>query len=79
MIVDFPHESKRRKWQSSNATDGVIPRPLRRWPKSGRHILAQFNDQGVIAYQAYRHAIGQFAAQHQFFSGEFKTIKYELD
>jgi hypothetical protein len=51
MIVDLPHESKRKKWQSSNAADGVMLRPLRCWPKSGRHILAQFNDQGVIAYQ----------------------------
>ena len=35
-----------------------------RWPKAGRHILAQFNDETVVVYQAYRPAIGHFAAQH---------------
>ena len=42
-----------------------------RWPKSGRHILAQFDDDSVIVYQAYRPAIGHFAAQHGYFGGPF--------
>lgn len=42
-----------------------------RWPPSGRHILAQFDDESVIVYQAYRPAIGHFAARHGFFGGEF--------
>jgi hypothetical protein len=29
-------------------------RPSSPLPKSSGHILAQFNDQGVIVYQAYR-------------------------
>ena len=33
-----------------------------RLPKIGRYILAQFDDEGVIVYQAYRPAIGNFAA-----------------
>ena len=45
---------------------------LRRWPKEGHHILAQFDDDSVVVYQAYRPAIGLFAAEHQFFGGEFK-------
>lgn len=44
---------------------------LRRWPASGRHILAQFDAGTVIVYQAYRPAIGHYAAQHQSFGGEF--------
>ncbi|MFB2917846.1 DUF4291 domain-containing protein [Aerosakkonema funiforme] len=43
-----------------------------RWPKTGRHILAQFDDNSVIVYQAYRSAIGHFAASHGYFGGEFK-------
>jgi hypothetical protein len=39
------------------------------WPNSGRHILAQFDDESVIVYQAYRPAIGHFAAQHGYFGG----------
>jgi hypothetical protein len=40
-----------------------------RWPKAGRHILAQFDERSVIVYQAYRPATGQFAAAH----GRFGT------
>ena len=42
-----------------------------RWPASGRHILAQFDDDAVVVYQAYRAAIGRFAAEHGYFGGEF--------
>ncbi len=42
-----------------------------RWPKQGRHILAQFDDDSVVVYQAYRPAIGHFAATNGYFGGEF--------
>jgi Domain of unknown function (DUF4291) len=42
-----------------------------RWPKSGRHILAQFDDDSVVVYQAYKPAIGQFAVKNGHFGGEF--------
>jgi hypothetical protein len=42
-----------------------------RWPNSGRHILAQFDDDSVIVYQAYRTSIGNFAATNGYFGGEF--------
>ena len=42
-----------------------------RWPTSGRHILAQFDDESVTVYQAYRPAIGHFAAKNGFFGGPF--------
>jgi hypothetical protein len=42
-----------------------------RWPKSGRHILAQFDEEAVIVYQAYRPEIGRFAAEHGYFGGPF--------
>ena len=35
-----------------------------RWPRSGRHILAQFDAESVVVYQAYNPAIGHFAARH---------------
>lgn len=41
------------------------------WPQTGRHILAQFDDDSIIVYQAYRPAIGRYAVQHQQFGGEF--------
>jgi hypothetical protein len=42
-----------------------------RWPKAGRHILAQYDDESVIVYQAYRPEIGHFAASHGYFGGQF--------
>jgi Domain of unknown function (DUF4291) len=39
-------------------------------PKIGRFILAQFDEEGVIVYQAYRPAIGNFAATHGYFGGD---------
>ncbi len=42
-----------------------------KWPKTGRHILAQFDENTVVVYQAYRPAIGLFAAEHGYFGGEF--------
>lgn len=41
------------------------------WPQSGRHILAQYDDENIVVYQAYRPAIGHYAAEHQEFGGEF--------
>lgn len=41
------------------------------WPESGRHILAQFGDETIIVYQAYRPSIGHFAIGHGFFGGDF--------
>jgi hypothetical protein len=43
----------------------------RRWPQSGRHILAHFDEASVVVYQAYRPEIGHYAARHQAFGGEF--------
>jgi hypothetical protein len=43
----------------------------RRWPRAGRHILAQFDDESVVVYQAYRPEIGRFAADHGYFGGAF--------
>lgn len=41
------------------------------WPRSGRHILAQFDSESIYVYQAYRPAIALYAVQHQRFGGEF--------
>ena len=35
-----------------------------KFPQTGRHIVAQFNTEAVVIYQAYRPAIGCFAASH---------------
>lgn len=45
------------------------------WPASGRHILAHWDDDSVLVYQAYRPAIGQYAVEHQRFGGDFSYTR----
>lgn len=45
---------------------------LKSWPHSGQHILAQFDTETIIVYQAYRPEIGRFAVENGYFGGEFK-------
>lgn len=44
---------------------------LERWPRSGRHVLAAWDDETVTVYQAYRPAIADWALEHGSFGGEF--------
>lgn len=41
------------------------------WPSSGRHILASFDEQTIVVYQAYRPTIGDFAIRYQYFGDGF--------
>ena len=43
----------------------------RGWPASGRHILAQFDEDSICIYQAYSPSIARFAVEHQRFGGDF--------
>jgi hypothetical protein len=45
------------------------------WPDSGRHILAQFDADSIVIYQAYNPSIGRFAAQHGYFGGKFSYTR----
>jgi hypothetical protein len=40
-------------------------------PKTGRHIIAQYDETSVVVYQAYGPAIAHFALEHGYFGGEF--------
>ena len=45
---------------------------MKRWPQSGLHILAQFDDDTIVIYQAFCRSIGQFALENGSFGGDFK-------
>ena len=47
----------------------------KRWPQTGRVILAQSDAESVVVYQAYRPSIGHYAAQHRHFGGEFSMTR----
>src|SRR5215208_6003535 len=42
------------------------------WPRKGRYILAHFDDQSVVVYQAYSLSIANFASSHKYFGGDFR-------
>ena len=46
-----------------------------RWPKSGRHILAQYDQDTIVVYQAYRPEIGLHAARHGRFGDGFSMSR----
>jgi hypothetical protein len=41
------------------------------WPSEGRHILAHYDAETIIVYQAYRPEIGEYAIRHGAFGGAF--------
>ncbi|AMV17967.1 DUF4291 domain-containing protein [Planctomyces sp. SH-PL14] len=45
------------------------------WPADGRHILAQFDDESIVLYQAYTPAIGHFAAANGVLGGPFRYTR----
>jgi hypothetical protein len=52
-------------------TIGKYSEQIKTWPNEGRHILAQYDDETIIVYQAYRPSIGRFATEHGWFGGDF--------
>ncbi|XP_046555062.1 uncharacterized protein LOC124264349 [Haliotis rubra] len=42
----------------------------KRWPKSGRHILAHYDEKTVVVYQAFNPSIASYAVEHQEFGGD---------
>jgi hypothetical protein len=48
---------------------------VRVWPPAGRHILAQFDADTVVVYQAYRPEIGRFTAEHGTFGVGFSYAR----
>lgn len=47
------------------------PEQVARWPREGRHIMAHYDDDSIVVYQAYRPSIGEYAAEHQRFGGDW--------
>ena len=35
------------------------------WPKAGRHILAQYDEESVVVYQAFCPEIAEYAVRNQ--------------
>ena len=44
-------------------------------PEKGKHILAQFDENSIVVYQAYKAKIGGFAVLKGYFGGEFSLSR----
>lgn len=53
-----------RQWESEPYEEAD-----RAWPGRGRHILAQFDHERVVVYQAFNEEIAAYACEHQKFEG----------
>jgi hypothetical protein len=54
---------------------GKYSEQVKQWPKSGKYIMAQYDEEHIVVYQAYRPSIGHFAEKHQRFGGDFKLSR----
>ena len=61
--VDIPVnvELQSLKWE----TEHYCSQKKSFWPKSGKHILAQYDDHTVVVYQAYKPSIAEYAVKNQ--------------
>ncbi|MFZ6710100.1 DUF4291 domain-containing protein [Undibacterium sp. TC9W] len=48
---------------------------VKHWPENGKHIMAQFDEDTIIVYQAYSDAIADFALKHQYFGGAYSYTR----
>ncbi|MFZ6638371.1 DUF4291 domain-containing protein [Undibacterium sp. TC4M20W] len=48
---------------------------VKQWPENGKHIMAQFDEDTIIVYQAYSDAIADFAIEHQYFGGAYSYTR----
>lgn len=46
-------------------TESYVEQRDKVWPTEGKHILAQYDDDSVVVYQAYCPEIADFAVKHQ--------------
>jgi len=47
----------------------------KRWPQNGRHIMAQYDADTIVVYQAFSPRIGQYAARQGRFGGDFSLTR----
>jgi Domain of unknown function (DUF4291) len=45
------------------------------WPSEGKHILAHYDADTIVVYQAYRPSIGEYAIEHGEFGGDFSYAR----
>ncbi len=68
--LKLPSTISLKKKMKSFSTKNYLEQ-TKEWPNSGRHIMAHYDDRGIVVYQAYRSEIGDYAAKNNKFGGAF--------
>ena len=55
-------------------TENYMEQRRKHWPPLGRHILAQFNDECIVVYQAFCPEIAAYAVQNGKFGGNYSLF-----
>jgi len=58
-----------------NLTVELYIEQIGRWPFSGKHILAHYDAETIVVYQAYRSSIARYAIKHRMFGGDFSYAR----
>ncbi len=48
------------------------------WPQEGRHILAQYDEESVVVYQAYCPEIADYAVKHQWYGNMVTNCSFSM-
>ena len=46
-------------------TQSYLEQEEKIWPREGKHILAQYDENSIVVYQAYRPEIAEYAVANQ--------------
>lgn len=52
-----------------NVVSEPYPKQSSTWPREGRQIVAQYNDEAILVYQAYGYDIGKYVVANGKFEG----------
>lgn len=63
-ILDAP-KSKKKQLLLQNYQE-----QQKSWPKKGQHIMAQFDDESIVVYQAFNKEIAEYAVKNNCFGGD---------
>ncbi len=59
IMASAAHSSK--EW----IVESYVEQQEKVWPQEGRHILAQYDEDSIVVYQAYCPEIADYAVKHQ--------------
>ena len=55
-------EAASKEWAVQSYTEQI---ESGEWPREGQHVLAQYDDDSIVVYQAFCHEIADYAVKNQ--------------